>query len=312
MKSFLQSILLTAILAGTSLAAEGVYDDGLDDALAALKKKRQTTYTDRAVLHEQNLSVPTDLDEEQQALDAQLKGIEQKRYDSQSALAGQSTMPRRTVQRRPVAPQNNNWLTLEMLNTDSEQEESDVSGRDWMTADLDRQKSLGMTRDAAEQNQGSVWGSGSYGSQDSSYSDPAQGYSQTLQNYLTVDTETPESSTRSTTYGYNTLAPQTETVDNNPFSLTRERTEPNSSVTSFSGQPATTTPSSQPFQRTTTPSYGSTWDSTQPQQIGPSWSTQSETETLTPIQRIKKSSSLEQSDPFSDDSTPVFKRSIWD
>lgn len=308
MKKFLQSAMLFAMLASGAFAADGM-DDGLDDALAALKKERQTAYSTRAVLHDQDLIVPTGLTDEDKALDDKLLQIE-KELDRKALGSSPQAASYRPVP-RAASRENENWLTPALLNTDEEPEEDMET--DWMMAELDRQKSLRLERETMEDTGANSWLDNAYGTTPSSSPSDLESYNRSLQDILTVQNDSFGDADQNLNPAGSYSTSQTDSYVN-PFSLAPQTEEQDTSISTFTTWSPTGSEQQpqQPLTPTPTPSYGSSWETPAASSTGPSWDQQDETKQLTPIERIRNSSPIYQDDPFSDDSTPAFKNSIWD
>jgi hypothetical protein len=301
MKRLLQSAVLAAIVAGNALG-----DDGLDEALAALKNKRhKTRYSTNATLHDRNLVVQAEPTEEDKALDARLRELEKEMDNSPVAFSEQPVAPRRVVP-QPQNQQDNNWLISEILNAEETTAQEEDEG-DWMMAELDRQESIRLERDTQTQGntEGNFLFSNPYGLAVPTADAEPERYGSSLQNVLSAQNGSSGSDQRPdpvTSY----FTPTTTTES--PFSLTQPTEEDSQFSFTMFPQHSSDDSSAQPALDSTLPSWTST---TEPQQTGPSWNQQQQTEPVKPIDQIRKASPAYQ-DPFSDDFSPEFKSSIWE
>ena len=304
MKQVLHTALCIAILAGGAVA-----DDRLDAPLAALKKKRQTAYATSAVLHDQDLSVPTDLTAEELALADAMQRMDSKLGFSEPSSINPQSMVQRRIPQRTDSSRNNNWLTPAMLNGESEIP-SESPDADWVAAELDRQNQLQMDRNSRNQDSTGMdsWLVGSYEMPGASPADDFQNYNQSFQGMMTAQTSpSDEQQTASTSqYLFSQTDPDPAESAAGLFSLSQQQDQ-QGSITRFGSQPTSGSGISDQ-----TPSYVSSWESSAPSATGPSWIDQEETEPLRPIDQIRRSSPGYQDDPFSDDDAPDFSSSIWD
>lgn len=304
----LQNTLLAAILAGSALA-----DDGLDEALAKLKKTpRRGNYSRRAELYDQEMTVPTELSDEEKMLDQKLRQLEKEMENKAQIVSQQYSAPQMVMPRVQVQ-ENKNWLTPELLDgTISKEAGLDKQDDDsWVAAELDRQKSIRMEREALEQanaKQNPLFGQSL---QWDNSATKLHSYERSLEEIISVQKD-PASAPRDNNTLNNYFSERKERPES-PFSLShknREEQEPAfNSFTRSKNESGFGMPR-QPLSQK--PSYESPWKTaTAPQPSEPSWE-QKKSQPLQPLERIRKSSPVYKRDPFSEDLMPTLKKSIWD
>lgn len=323
MKRFLQIASAAALL--TSGAAA---DDGLDEALAELKQKAQRqSYSTRADLHSRQMAVPAVPTEEDEALDAKLRQMENQ-LDRNAAIApGAARLPR--PRRRPAAQQEDrNWLTPALLDDDALEDTGiEEEPSDWIADELGRQKAIRLEQEALKR---------ATGAQplfnnplekeidpDSPLSD-LRSYDRSLNDILAGGSRLDEEE-HETTPQPGWSARRTERAES-PFSLSarnREKEEEASGISPFSQQRRQTQPLfGEPQGRsgsTTQSRFSSAYTSpfkkesssgTTAETFQPSW--KKEQKPLSPVERIRNASPIHKKDPFSEDFSPDIKGSIWD
>lgn len=271
----------------------------LDAALEALKKKskRQVCSTS-AALDDLRLEVPKGQSASDRALEDKILALE-KREASESSLVSQQGMPR--PRRRSVSrpTENKNWLTPSMMD-DSGDETSPFreSKPSWVTEEMDRQKENKalkietdrVSREVREELETSRSVTLSplkkYETQPNHLlrSEPAE-KSLSLRPFTPSEfsTKTKEIQRRSASPTF-TTAPRSRTVPKETYSP--------SSPSSISPLPGTKSP------KTSSP-FNYSWDAPT-------------VEPLSPLNRVKRSSSIRRTDPFSEDQAPKIRTSIWD
>lgn len=314
MKRIIQSAVLAAALAGCAVA-----DDGLDEALARLKKKvRRQTYSTQADLHNRNMDVPKEQSEEDKALDEKLRQIE-KGLNQSSAITSDKRSRPRMIQNSPAQSQDNrNWLTPALLdNTDPEEASLDDEKPDWVAAELERQQNIRIEQEALEKESAndSLFNNPFQQQQDSS-SSKLNSYGQSFQNIISAQ---PSSGSKDEEEPRSGWLPSQKERSASPFSLSSRREkaeEEESSYDTFSRFKSsesvfgTKRKSSAKTPWSITPSYGIKESDSSPNSLSPSW--KKEKKPLQPIEQIRKSSPIHKKDPFSDDFMPQIKKGIWE
>ena len=316
MKRVIQSALLAAVLAGTSTA-----DDGLDEALANLKKKAgRQSYSTRANLHDQNLAVPKEQSEEDKALEEKLRQIE-KGLDRSSTMASSGIRIPQNLQRSGNQPQEDqNWLTPALLDNIAPKNGSpDDEQSDWVTAELERQQNIRIEKEALEKESGNAsLFNNPFQQQQKAEPSELNSYGQSFQNILSVQpSPDPANKTKSVSGWLSSQKDRSES----PFSLSsrREKEKEEAPYETFSRfKPAESIfekkgpSSSKQSPWNTTPSYGiPRKPDTTLNRLSPSWKKEQE-KPLQPIEQIRKSSPIYKKDPFSDDFMPQIKKGIWE
>ncbi|QHI68627.1 hypothetical protein [Tichowtungia aerotolerans] len=315
MKRIVQSAVLTAVFFGSAIA-----DDGLDSALAALKKKTQRyNYSTQANLQNQNLAVPEEQSEEDKALDEKLRKIEKELDHSLARPSRGPAAPRMSAPRsRPQ--EERNWLTPALLdNTALAEDTVDSEEPSWVENELERQKSIRLEQDALKEvsAQEQRFNNTFQSRQESPFSD-LKGYNQSLKDRLSVQSSSDQTSDESRRGLFGSAKERPVS----PFSLSgrREKEQQEASEGLFSSRKSSiSTFGIQPYSETQSPSSISTYNRnvnsgvspTAPRSLRPSWKDQ-ETQQLSPIEKVRKASPAYKADPFSDDFMPKIKGSIWD
>lgn len=289
MKRILQSAVLSAVLCGAVSAG-----DDLDAKLAELKQKaRHRTYSSRAQLQDQGLTVPSEPAEKEKLLDAKLQVMERKL---------QAEAPIRPL-RPPIRPlprreENPNWLTPALLDKDAAQTDPIENNNSWITSELDRRKSRQLEIDDRAKEEKLI---GQKVTQElnkpgASPLNPANTYNRSLQDIISGR---PAEEPQSPAQRYRTAS-----AAENPFSMQRSSSQPLFSPGSGLNPSARKSASGKkhPFEierkPLSTPSdFRSTWKKSEP-------------EPLAPLKRLRKSTL--DNDPFTDDFAPKLNKSIWD
>lgn len=292
MKRILQSAVLAAVLCGAVAA-----DDELDAALAELKKKaRRRTYSGRAQLQDQGLTVPSDQAEKEKLLDSKLQVMERK-LQAEAPIR----RPRPMMRPLPRREKPQNWLTPALLDEDAMAEDPENSQDSWIATELERRKSLQLENEALEKEQKLVdqrVNNELIKGVSPSFS-PAGSYNRSLQDIIAGRPAEKQEPTPAQRYS-------PPVTDRNPFTLGEDSTPP--LFTPTFGQkpskhgaapaPAETKTFGVEYKPLNTPSdFRSKWKHNTP-------------EPQAPLKKLRKSTL--DADPFADDFMPRINKSIWD
>ena len=285
MKKIIQSALLTAFLCGIAVA-----EDELDAALNELKKKApRRDYSDRAVLHNRDMTVPDDPTEQNRALDAKLRVMEK---SIQADSPGVRPAPRmRPMRPLPQQEERGNWLTPAMLDNSAMEEEPQNTPDSWITTELERRNEIELLKEEQEQIDLKV--QEELRKTETSALNPAASYNRSLQEIIGGQTREREPSSSA---GYN--RPISSLT---PYS-TRRSSSPSLFPAPGTSRSEAGTSSIQPFSVKRSPlksptDYQSNFKSDKPAP-------------LPPIKKLRRSSF--DNNPFSDDIMPRVNKGIWD
>jgi hypothetical protein len=297
--------MITAALATAGVAA--VADD-LDAALEAQRKKAQhRVYSESALLEDRNLTVPQAKTEKEQALDKKLREMDA-RADAPSRLPDPS-MLRPVAQTMPVRPtEPANWLTPAMLD-DSAAVELPDNKDGWLVDEMERQKAKkDQTALMEEQKTADNFLHEKMQEQStlSEINRLNQYPSAPPQNISSFNKRVPSSSDSSF------VNPESDVSLLQPSLLPESRNPPAASLLFSPQESRASSPLSQdPLQQSKSVWSGSSPFSPSSSSFSPRLDVPAPV-TLSPLQRIKKSSPINKADPFADDHMPQFKNSIWD
>lgn len=285
-----------AALAFTGVAA--VAQD-LDAALEAQKQKAQRrVYSERAVLDNQAPTVPQPKSAEELAIDQKLREMDAQ-AEAGSRTSPELMMPRAAASAVPLRPaENKNWLTPAAL--DNSAAASLPSDEDsWLTKEAERQKAQ-KEKSAQAKDQEMV--------------------DKLVREKMQQQNTAPDAGVLKPY----TLTPQAPGPLPAPsFSLPGNSPAQSSLQPSRKPAPVTTAPLFSPQSRSSSAlnqdplqqSRGSTSGSpfSRPASgFSSGLDTAPESPALSPLQKIKKSSPINQANPFADDHMPQFKSSIWE
>lgn len=302
-----QILLFATVCSGALCFAE----DDLDAALAAKKKAPvRRVYSERAVLDNLDIMLPKNTASRDKEVDELLE-----RKESRDLLDRQKMTPAPAVQNARVPmqkPSNKNWLTPAMMEESSAPEGILEAEQSWVELEMERQQSI-RDREAAAIEEEKLVDQMLKDRQRQSFAVPSSSSNPYSRDLKKISQEP----------AFNSL--NSRKVDDNPFnSIQSSRsTESRSSSSSLFGTgrknsgviqstrstassfgTRASTPSTYQSQRTSsslkTPSSSSALD----------W-TANKTKTLTPLERVKQSSRINQRDPFVDDFSPR-GNSQWD
>lgn len=278
--------------------------EDLDAALEAQKKKAQRQiYSERARLDDQNLTVPRTKTEEERLIDKKLREIEAR----ENAAVSVQTQPGAFLPvRTAVQPaENQNWLTPAIMDDAASISMTNSSEDAWLAKELDRQKELKNQEAARKENE--------LVEKLLREQSPAKSSSPEMDRLKKYQIAKPafDSSGKSASDEPAYMSPLTGKPG--PAAVIRpSKKEPPAAPPLFSPEAARI--SSSANRAAGSPSISPNLG-TAPNPSLPGFSTgrdDSESVQLTPLQMIKKSSPINQSNPFADDHMPQIKSSIWD
>lgn len=179
-----KQILFTALTLGACGLVKA--DDLLDAKLNALKEKvHRRTYSESAIVDEQNLTVPQTVSAQEKALDKKILAME-KKGGAEAGIITRQLPPTRSVQRTEKAA-SANWLTPALLQDISGDEDAESTDDDsWLFKELNRQKELEQQQLTEEEQQQLIEQrlNGSASQNPASARDPLNPYDDSLQRII--------------------------------------------------------------------------------------------------------------------------------
>lgn len=291
-------LMLATVLASAGLP---VAAENLDAALEAQKKKAERRiYSDSAVIENRNLEVPRTPTEEEQAVDKKLLEMDAKIVRS-SASETRSVLPRPSAV-VPKPAENRNWLTPALMDDATAITVTNETGDAWLVQEMERQQELKAQEAAIAKENKQVE------TLLREKNRPQSGFPELdrLKQYqLAPQKIISDKGQDSGTSLY--MTPQRGAPD----SLSGFRPTPKQGDSAASGifsPKAVGIPAAQNkplFGSGQTPSFS-------PPSGFSSGLKPSAPVSLTPLEIIRESSPIYQTDPFADDHMPKFKSSIWD
>lgn len=288
------------ILAGVMVPVSA---EDLDAVLEAQKKKAQRQiYSESALLEDQNLTVPRTKTEEELLIDRKLREIEARENATVSSeIRPDAFIPVRTSV-QPV--ENRNWLTPAIMDDAASMSLTNSAEDAWLARELERQKEVKNQEAARKENE--------LTEKLLREQSPGQSPLQEIDRLKKYQITKPafDSSGKSVSAEPAYMSPLTGKTG--PATVRPMKKEPPSVPPLFSPEaarisPTANRPSNSPL---ISPNLGAA-----PNPSLPGFSTERndpEPVQLTPLQMIKKSSPINQQNPFADDHMPQIKSSIWE
>jgi hypothetical protein len=278
-----RTLAMVSVLAGAGLP---VAADDLDAALAAQKKKAEhRIYSDRAVIENRNLEVPPTSTEEERVVNKKLLEMDAK-IDSEAASETRAVRPRPSAV-APKPAENKNWLTPALMDDAAAFAVTNETGDAWLVQEMERQQELKAQEAAiAKENK-------------------------QVETLLREKTQTQSGLPERDRLKQYQPAPQMTPLRGAPDPQSGFRPAPKEGASAatgiFSPKAAGVPPAqnSPPFGSIQTPSLSSSSGFSSDLKPG-------EPVSRTPLEIIRESSPIYQTDPFADDHMPKFKSSIWD